>query len=62
MNYPFCCPKCGHKENIRMLIQKYNANGHYCPSCNTEMEREISSMVCGMVKDNTGDFYQKVTT
>ena len=61
MNYPFECRKCGRKEVISMPIKDYHADNHFCPSCGEEMVREVSSLVCGMSVDKTGDFYQKVT-
>lgn len=60
MYYPFICPKCEHKEEISMKITEYVAEGHNCPECNTEMQREISSMAGAMSIDNTGDFYRRV--
>lgn len=59
MNYPFEC-KCGHKEIIPMPIKEYRPNNHFCPVCGEEMEREISSLVCGCSIDKTGDFYRKI--
>lgn len=59
MNYPFVCPKCGHSETISMPIKEYVASGHMCSECNTEMKREVGSLVCGLSVDTTGDFYRK---
>ena len=59
MKYPFEC-ECGHKEIIEMPITQYRGEGHYCPVCQKEMTREISSMICGASIDHTGDFYRKV--
>ena len=59
MNYPFEC-KCGHKEVISMPIKEYHADNHFCHICGEEMVREISSLVCGMSVDKTGDFFRKV--
>lgn len=59
MIYPFECPNCKHKEEISMPMSEYLSTGHYCPICNTEMVREIKSLVCGMSIDRTGDFYSK---
>lgn len=61
MRYPFVCPKCENKEVITMRITEYVATGHLCSKCNTEMQREVKSLVCAMSKDTTGDFYQKVS-
>ncbi len=61
MNYPFYCPKCGYKEVISMPITQYVADGHMCKECNTEMTREVESLVCSMAIDKTGDFYSKTT-
>ena len=30
MNYPFQCPKCGHKEIITMSMKDYTGEGHMC--------------------------------
>ena len=60
MNYPFECRKCGHKEIISMPIKEYHADNHLCPICGEEMDREISSLVCCMSVDRTGDFFRKV--
>lgn len=60
MNYPFECPNCGHKETITMPIKEYVATGHICKECNSEMVREVNSLVCGMSVDKTGDFYRSV--
>lgn len=60
MNYPFECPNCGHSEKIEMRMSEYVASGHYCPECNTEMQREVKSLVCGASIDKSGDFYRKV--
>ena len=57
MNYPFYCPKCGHKETITMSMKEYTGEGHMCPECGEEMKREIDSMVCRSI-DKTGDFYR----
>lgn len=59
MNYPFEC-KCGHKEVISMPIKEYHADDHMCPVCGKEMVREVSSLVCGMSVDKTGNFFRKV--
>lgn len=61
MNYDFECPSCKHKEVISMPIKEYRAEGWYCPCCSTEMQREISSLVCGMAIDKTGDFYKSTS-
>ena len=42
-----------------MPISQYTSEGHYC-ECGTEMVREVSSLVCGMSVDKTGDFFRKV--
>ena len=57
MNYPFQCSKCGHKEIITMSMKEYVGEGHMCPECGEEMQREIDSMVCRSI-DKTGDFYR----
>ena len=43
-----------------MPIKDYHADNHFCPSCGEEMVREVSSLVCGMSVDKTGDFYRSV--
>ena len=60
MNYDFECPNCKRKEVISMPITSYTSEGHYCPCCSTEMQREINSLVCLGSVDKTGDFYRKV--
>lgn len=60
MNYPFVCPKCGHNEIVSMKMIDYTASGHFCPKCGGELQREVSSLVCGAAIDRTGDFYRKV--
>lgn len=55
----FICPNCGRKENITMPITQYTSEGHLCPECNTEMQRDVSTMGC-MSIDKTGDFYRRV--
>lgn len=42
IEYPFYCPKCGHKETITMSMKEYVGEGHMCPKCGKEMKREIS--------------------
>lgn len=59
MRYPFECPKCGKKQYVNMPIKEYVATGHYCSACNTEMVREVKSLVCGMSVDSTNSFYRK---
>lgn len=61
MNYPFYCPKCGHREEINMKMSKYTSTGHKCRECGEEMQREISSMTFGMMQDKTNTFYKKTT-
>ena len=61
MKYPFYCPNCGHKEIISMAMKDYTSEGHYCSVCNTEMKREVKSLVCGMSIDKTGDFYNRTS-
>ena len=61
MNYPFRCPKCNHEKNIEMKMSEYTSSGHYCPICNEEMQREISSMKCGAFIDKTNTFYKRYT-
>lgn len=56
MNYPFVCLKCGQKTTISMSMRDYKSEGHYCSNCNTELTREVNSLVCGMTIDKTGDF------
>lgn len=60
MYYSFKCPNCGNKERIWMKMSEMHNDGHMCGKCGTELKREISDMVCGMSKDNTGDFYRSV--
>lgn len=60
MNYPFECPKCNHTEIISMSMKDYHVNNHYCPKCNTEMVREVKSLVCQCSIDHTNSFYRKV--
>ena len=57
IEYPFYCPKCGHKEIITMSMKEYVGEGHMCPECGEEMKREIESMVCRSI-DKTGGFYR----
>ena len=59
MNYPFVCPTCGHNEIIHMPMSEYKSEGHMCKECNTEMVREVKSLVCGCSVDKTGDFYRR---
>lgn len=61
MNYDFECPNCKRKEVISMPINKYHSDGWLCPDCSTEMQREISSLVCGMAIDKTGGFYKSTS-
>lgn len=61
MYYDFVCKNCGNKEIIEMKITEYTSEGHYCPICNEEMQREISSMKCGAFVDNTNTFYKRYT-
>ena len=60
MKYPFVCPQCNHTEIISMPIKEYHSNNHLCPSCNTEMVREVKSLVCGCSVDLTNTFYRKI--
>lgn len=50
-----------HKD-VEMKISECTPNNHYCPECNTEMKRDISSMTCSAFVGKTGGFYKKVTT
>lgn len=59
MNYPFYCPNCGHKEIISMPIKEYIASGHICSECQTEMTREVESLVCSGSVDLTNTFYRR---
>ena len=59
MNYPFECPKCGFKKEISMSMHDYVATGHMCSECNTEMVREVKSLVCGLSVDKTSSFYRR---
>lgn len=61
MNYPFTCPKCNFHTDIEMKMSEYTPDNHFCPECNTEMQRDISSMTCAMFKDNTNTFYKTTT-
>lgn len=38
IEYPFYCPKCGHKEIITMSMKEYVGEGHMCPECGEEMK------------------------
>jgi len=59
MNYPFVCPNCGHDEIISMPMSEYKGEGHMCSECNTEMVREVKSLVCGLSVDKTSSFYRR---
>lgn len=59
MDYPFECPNCGAKKIISMPIKEAHNDGHYCEICNTELKREVSSLVCGLSIDKTSSFYRK---
>lgn len=43
-----------------MPIKEMTNDGHICDECGTELKREISSMVCGISIDKTGDFFRKI--
>lgn len=60
MDYPFVCPNCGHDEIIPMPMSQYTSEGHMCKECNTEMVREVKSLVCQCSIDTTNSFYRKV--
>ena len=60
MYYDFVCKNCGNKEVIEMKITEYTSEGHTCSKCQSELERDISSMKYGMVKDMSGGFYKSV--
>ena len=60
MQYPFYCPNCGHEEKIDMPMRDYVATGHMCSECNTEMEREVKSLICGASIDRSGGFYRSI--
>lgn len=59
MQYPFVCPNCGYEEKIDMPMRDYVATGHMCSECNTEMEREVKSLVCMGSVDLTNSFYRR---
>ena len=61
MNYPFHCIKCGLKTNISIPITEYHSDKHYCHVCNTELVREVSSLVCGVAIDHTNSFFKRST-
>ena len=50
MTYGFICPNCGRKENITMPITQYTSEGHLCPECNTEMQRDVSTLCVNSMK------------
>ena len=58
MYYDFVCKNCGNKEIIEMKITEYTSEGHTCSKCKSELERDISSMKYGMVKDTTNGFFK----
>ena len=60
MYYDFICKNCGNKEIIEMKITEYTSKGHTSSKCQSELERDISSMKYGMVKDMSGGFYKQV--
>ena len=60
MNYPFECPNCNHSEIISMPIKEYHSDNHLCPFCNTEMVREVSSLVWNCSIDHTNSFFRKI--
>lgn len=60
MKYDFVCPKCENKELIEMKISEYSALGHKCSKCNTELVREVSSLICGASISKCDGFYRKV--
>ena len=59
MFYDFICPECDRQETIEMRITEYKAEGHKCPTCNTEMRRDPKSLVCSASIDKTGTFYRR---
>ena len=60
MNYPFECPKCGYTEDISMPMSQYTSEGHMCKECNTEMVREVKSLICGASINRCGGFYRDI--
>ena len=60
MYYDFVCKNCGNKEIIEMKITEYTSEGYTCSKCQSALERDISSMKYGMVKDMSGGFYKQV--
>lgn len=61
MNYPFVCPHCNNTETISMKMSEYTSQGHLCKQCNTEMIREVSSLVCSCSIDKTGGFFKRTS-
>lgn len=59
MKYDFVCPKCENKELIEMKISEYSALGHKCSKCNTELVREVSSLICTTSIDKTNTFFRR---
>lgn len=60
MHYDFECPNCGLKVDIEMKISEYHSDNHFCPECNTELQRDPSSLVCSASIDRTNSFYRKI--
>ena len=59
MDYPFVCPNCKNEEIISMRITEYVGTGHKCKQCGEELQREVSSLVCGLSIDKTNSFYRR---
>lgn len=42
IEYPFYCPKCGHKEIITMSMKGYVGEGHMCPECGEKGNEKLN--------------------
>lgn len=56
MDYKFQCPKCNVEKIISMSMKDYHSDGHYCPTCGSEMERKISDYAFGAIWKTDGAY------
>lgn len=61
MKYIFTCQECGHSEEIEMRMSEYTAEGHMCPDCGKEMQRDFSGLSKTRFVDTTGGFFKSFT-
>lgn len=56
MKYDFKCKKCGKSTVIDMPMAEYTSEGHKCPQCDGELERDLSNFNGGFIWKCNGSY------